>query len=93
MKKIQSFSGWINRMAINKSISRLRRNKVYFSEIEESMVPDDSAEEINLKRVLECKITDLKMAIASLPMEAKTIANLFLFEDMPQEEIAKLLGL
>jgi RNA polymerase sigma factor (sigma-70 family) len=93
MKGVNSFKAWITRLAINKSISYLRKNKMYFSEIEETVVVDTSEEDISLKRLFECKIDDVKNAIAQLPVEARTITNLFLLEDMPQEEIAGLLGL
>lgn len=93
MKEINSFKAWINRLAINQSISHLRKNKIYFSDIEEAVVVDTSEEDISLKRFLEYKIEDVKNAIAGLPVEARTITNLFLLEDMPQEEIARILGL
>lgn len=93
MKEINSFKAWINRLAINMSISYLRKNKIYFSNIEETDVVDTSEEDIALKRFLEYKIDDVKNAIVELPVEARTITNLFLLENMPQEEIAKMLGL
>jgi RNA polymerase sigma factor (sigma-70 family) len=93
MKEIRSFKAWINRLAINKSISHLRKNKIYFSDVEDIVIIDTSEEDISLKRFLEYKIEDVKNAIAELPVEARTITNLFLLEDMPQEEIARILGL
>lgn len=93
MKEINSFKAWINRLAINKAISHLRKNKIFFCDFEETVIADTSEEDISLKHSLECKIADVKNAIAKLPIEARTITNLFLFEDMPQEEIAKILGL
>ena len=93
MREIKNFGAWANRVAINKSISLLRKKKFHFSDIEETVVIDTSEEDILLKLILESKISDIKIAIANLPIEAKTITNLFLFEDLPQEEIARELGL
>lgn len=93
MKKVNSLKAWINRLAINKAISHLRKKKISFCDIETQVIADTSEQDISLKHALECKIADVKRAIAALPVEARTITNLFLFEDMPQEEIAKILGI
>lgn len=93
MREINSFKSWVNRLAINKAISNLRGKKNYFVDIDEVIVIDKSEEDILLKLIMECKIADIKNAINNLPVDSRTITNLFLFEDMPQEEIAKTLGI
>jgi len=93
MKELRSFPAWANRVAINRSISQLRKKKVYFTVIEDATIIDTSEEEISAKQSLEGKIEDVQQAIAELPLETRTIVNLFLFEDMPHQEIGELLGL
>lgn len=90
---VDSFEAWVKRVAINRSISHLRKKKVYFTDIEKTMIMDTTEEDMTEKQSLECKIEDLQNAIAELSVEARTIVNLFLFDDMPQEEIGKMLGL
>ncbi len=93
MKQVNDFKAWINRMAINKAISHLRKNKFHFSNVEETVIVDTSEDDINIKKSLECKIEDMQNAIANLSIESRTIVNLYLFENMQQEEIAKELGI
>ena len=45
------------------------------------------------KYELEDKIIEIQKAIENLPADARTIVNLFLFENIPQEEIANMLGI
>lgn len=93
LKEVENFEAWVKRVAINKSISHLRKRKIYFTDIEESAIADTGEEEMNDSLELECRLEDLRNAIADLPAEARTIVSLFLFENLPQEEIGKMLGL
>ncbi len=93
LQTINSFEAWLKRLAINRSISYLRKNKIYFSDVEKTILIDNSDEELVEKQTLEYKIDDLQKAIKDLPTETRTIVNLYLFEDLSQEEIAKLLGM
>ena len=54
---------------------------------------DDKDDELEEKLDLEFRIEELQNAIAELPVQIRTIVNLLLFEDMPQEEIAKSLNI
>ncbi len=93
LKSIENLGAWFSRVAINKSISHLRKNKVYFSDVAGANIIDDSEESMEEKQMLDGKIEELQQAIEELPTDTRTIVNLFLFEDMPQEDIAQLLGL
>jgi len=93
LKNIENLGAWFSRVAINKSISHLRKNKVYFSDVDGANIIDDSEESMEEKQMLDGKIEELQQAIEELPTDTRTIVNLFLFEDMPQEDIAQLLGL
>lgn len=90
--ELDSFEAWTKRIAINKSISHLRKRRIYFTDIDEvqgsEILRDDEENEWQQSRV-----EDIEQAIERLPDLAKTIVNLFLFEDMSQEEIGETLGL
>lgn len=93
LKNSESFGGWIKRIAINHSLNFLRKRKIYFTEIEDDKmldIQDDEWEE-TLKK--ESRVQELQNAIDELPLQTRTIVNLFLFEEMPQEEIAKVLDI
>lgn len=93
LKNTDSFGGWVKRIAINHSLNFLRKKKVYFSEIEDDKMLDDKDDELEEKLALEFRIEELQNAIAELPVQIRTIVNLLLFEEMPQEEIAKSLNI
>lgn len=93
MKEVNNFKAWVNRLAINKAVSLLRKIRIYFSDLEEAELADTSEEEVSMKYIQECKVEDIKNAIDQLPLEARTITTLYLFEEIPQEEIGRMLGL
>lgn len=94
LQEIESFEGWTKRVAINKSISYLRKKqKVHFLSLEQtqlSEMSDEGSEEAVLK---ESRLEEIEKAIEGLPETSRTIVNLFLFEGMSQEEIGKLLDM
>lgn len=91
LKQLESLGAWANRVAINKSISELRKNRMFFVEIGEYEPQDTSETELLEKLDLEARIGELAEAIEELSPQARTIVNLYLFEDMSQEEIAGVL--
>lgn len=93
LKNIDNLGAWFSRIAINKSISHLRKNKVYFSDVEQANIIDESEDLLIEKQKLEGKIEEIQQAIEELPTETRTIVNLFLFENMTHEDIAQLLEL
>ena len=93
LKNVESFGGWIKRIAINQSLNYLRKNKIYFTEIEDDKILDIEDDELEAKLVMESRVKELQNIIAEFPLQTRTIVNLFLFEEMPQEEIAKILNI
>jgi len=92
MKEIVSFEAWTRRIAINRSISHLRKQKIQFSDLGEMDIPAGEMYDPGENELFECKVEDVKNSIAALPMGYKTILNLYLFEKLTQEEIAVMLG-
>ena len=93
LKEVDSFEAWTKRVAINKTISFLRKRKVYFMEIgetEQAQLTDEDEEDVEWK---ESKLEEIERAIGDLPETSRAIVNLYLFEGLPQEEIGKLLGM
>lgn len=93
LKNVESFGGWIKRIAINQSLNYLRKNKIYFTEIEDDKILDIEDDELEAKLTMESRVKELQNIIAGFPLQTRTIVNLYLFEEMPQEEIAKILNI
>ncbi|MGJ1203824.1 RNA polymerase sigma factor [Sphingobacterium lactis] len=93
LKRLENLGAWANRVAINKSISELRKNRMFFVEIGDHEPQDTSENDLSEKVGLEAKIGELAEAIQELSPQARTIVNLYLFEDMSQEEIARMLDI
>nr|WP_199157886.1 RNA polymerase sigma factor [Pedobacter sp. ASV2] len=93
LKGINNFEAWVRRMAINRSISHLRKKKIVFSELGDTQFVAEEDYDANENEIFECKVEDIKRCIEELAPGFKTILNLYLFEKMTQEEIAEMLGL
>lgn len=84
---------WINRIAINTSIDRLRQKKADLIEINENInydliynYPEDDDWETTTEMV-----TVIKKAITELPDHLRIIITLYLIEGYDHEEIAEIL--
>ena len=66
---------------------------MYFTEIDEEKILDINDDELEEKLKMESRVKELQETIAEFPPQTRTIVNLFLFEEMPQEEIAKILNI
>ncbi len=93
LREIQSFEGWVRRIAINRSISHLRRNKVVFTDLGDTEISDEATDTEGAEEIFNCRVEDVRKSIESLPPGYRTILNLYLFEQMSQDEIAGMLGL
>ncbi len=81
-----SFEGWIKRIAVNESISFLRKkNTLVF---EESIIENEIYFESPDESLL---LEDLQSMIDQLPLGCKTVFNLYVIEGYTHEEIASLL--
>jgi RNA polymerase sigma-70 factor (ECF subfamily) len=93
LQEIKSFEAWVKRIAINRSISHLRRNKVVFTDLGNTEIRDDADQTEGEEEIFNCRVEDVRKCIDALSPGYRTILNLYLFEQMTQEEIAVLLGL
>lgn len=85
-----NFKAWVRRIAINKSISVLRKRKIVFNEWNENLDAED--EKIDESK-FSFEVESIKTAIQQLPLSYKTIVQLYVLDEIPQEEIAQMLGL
>ncbi len=90
---VVSFEAWVKRVAINKSISHLRKKKIEFSDVEPIELEAEKEYDIQENERFESKVEDVRQSIENLPLGYKTIVCLYLFENIPQEEIGAMLGI
>ncbi|MEC3879978.1 RNA polymerase sigma factor [Parapedobacter sp. 10938] len=93
LQNATSFGSWVHRIALNRSITHLRKRKIVFSDNGELDVADEERYDMEADQLFDCRVEDVKLAIEQLPQGYKTVLNLYLFEDIPQEEIAGMLGI
>jgi RNA polymerase sigma factor (sigma-70 family) len=84
-------AAWLKRVGINKAISLLRKRKLLH------IVSNDDFPDLNMEKVdeheFELEINQVMQAIEQLPIGYRTIVQLYLIEDIPQEEIGQMLGI
>ncbi len=93
LQSASSFGAWVKRIAINRSITFLRKRKITFADVEENEIPDNEEYNEEEDALFDCRVEDIKSAIDQLAPGYKTIVSLHVFEEMPQEEIGKMLGI
>jgi RNA polymerase sigma factor (sigma-70 family) len=93
-KNTGGFRPWVKRIAINKSIDLIRKRKIRFVELEPVWLMDDSiADEVVDEADFEFAMDAITAAVEALPEGYRTIFNLVAMENIPQTEIAQMLGL
>lgn len=88
-----SLSTWLFRIARNRRIDMLRRNRVdYLDPSEPALAP---ADELNMEVQLDLQQREdaVREALASLPPEQLTLVRLSFFENLSHSEIAERTGL
>lgn len=93
LDKIINVEAWIRKIAVNKAISHLRRQKISFTGPSFSEPEAEDDYDPNEDEIFENKVEDVRNSIECLPQSYKTIVSLYLFEQIPQEEIARMLGI
>jgi RNA polymerase sigma factor (sigma-70 family) len=89
-----TFGSWLKRIVINKSISLLRKKKMQWVDVELSNISESHANEIGIdEAAFEYKVEEVRKAIQQLPDGYRTVVNLYLMEEIPQEEIGNMLGI
>ena len=87
-----AFRAWVKRIAINKSIDWIRKQKINFVELGPHLVHLKD-EEVMDEAAFQFSMDDIAAAIELLPDNYRTIFNLYAIENIPQAEIAEMLCL
>jgi RNA polymerase sigma factor (sigma-70 family) len=88
-----TFGAWLKRIVVNKSINKVKRNRHFIVDIEQTnawIAPD---EELLDEAAYAFRIEEVKKAIQQLPDGYRTILCLHLMEDYKHDEIAVMLGI
>ena len=85
------FRAWVKRIAINKSIDWIRKQKISFVELEPHLAHVE--EKIIDEAAFQFTMDAIAAAIELLPDSYRTIFTLYAIENIPQAEIARMLGL
>lgn len=85
-----SLKGWLTRLAINLALERIRSSARMQSVDLPSEVPQEEPSETLMERI-PSKV--LIQFIEELPPGYRAVFNLYVFENLPHKEIAKLLGI
>lgn len=88
-----TFGAWLKRIVINKSITLLRKRKLQLVDIESTQVADRSDYESVDETAFQYRVNEVRNAIQRLPDGYRTVVSLYLLEEIPQEEIGKMLGI
>jgi RNA polymerase sigma-70 factor (ECF subfamily) len=84
-------AAWLKRVGINKAIGLLRKRKDLLIEWSDDLQDDQS--DLTNEAGFELQLSQVVSAIEKLPVGYRTIVQLYLIEDMPQHEIATMLGI
>jgi len=91
-KEEASFGAWLKRIVINKSINHVKKQKIWFAEIETEDVPDE--DELSSDNwINEISPEMIHEAIKTLPAKAKAVFNLYLLEGYQHNDIATMLDI
>jgi RNA polymerase sigma factor (sigma-70 family) len=89
-----TFGAWLKRIVINKSITLLRKRKMQWVDVELANISEQRANEETIdEAAFEFKVEEVRKAIQQLPDGYRTVVNLYLMEEIPQEEISNMLGI
>jgi RNA polymerase sigma-70 factor (ECF subfamily) len=87
-----ALSTWLHRVGVNVCLSRVTARRRATAPIEEATAIDDRSES-SFDRVVRRERADaLRRAIATLPPKQRATVMLRIYEDLPHEQIARMLG-
>ena len=87
-----SFGSWLKRIVVNKSIDSLKKvnDTVPINDEMVAFEEDDSDDELEY---VKCKLDEIKISMASLSDNYRTILVLYLIEGYDHQEISQILNL
>ena len=89
-----SFEAWMKTIMVNAALDYLRKYRNNWETVNYDDMPDDVLQNHDENEALAKISTDeLMQLIQQLPQMSRTVFNLYVFEDMPHAEIAKMLNI
>lgn len=87
-----TFGAWLKQIVVNKSISYLRKKRVFMADIDQHVndIADDEPVDDSESYY---SVDTIKKAVQQLPDGYRTVLSLYLFEEYKQEEIAAMLNI
>lgn len=87
-----TFGAWLKQIVVNKSISYLRKKRVFMTDIDEHVNHIADEEPVDDSESYY-SVDTIKKAVQQLPDGYRTVLSLYLFEEYKQEEIAAMLNI
>ncbi|MBI9052542.1 MAG: sigma-70 family RNA polymerase sigma factor [Bacteroidales bacterium] len=88
-----SFGAWLKRIVINHSLDELRKRKIDFDSIEESVYEIKDEENTDFDYNSELKAEEIRNKINNLPDGYRIVLSLYLIEGYDHDEISKILNI
>lgn len=90
-----SLEGWIRRIITNTAIDEVRKNKDFYTTLDEerTLIIDDHEEEAETEHYNHIKVDVIIKLIQKLSPVYKTVFNMYVFENYSHKEIAETLGI
>lgn len=88
-----SFGLWLKKIVVNRSIDALRKRRMVFEEIGESITNHIPAPEANHEEETELQVNEVRKAIELLPDGFRVVLSLYLLEGYDHDEIAQILNI
>lgn len=85
------FTTWFYRILYNQAMDVLRTRKRAFYELDDNIESGDASAETHL--IDNQQQRELRRILAELPENQRIAVNLFYFENLPQKQIAEMMGL
>ena len=86
-----SFGAWLKKIVINASLDVLKKRKLVFVPLNESVQPQEELDDE--ENEIDFDVETIKKCVAELPDGYRTILSLYLFEDCSHKEISDFLGI
>lgn len=86
-----TFGAWLKQIVVFKSISHLKRKKVFLADISDHADTIAAEQPLNEDEIWYT-VESIKDAVQQLPDGYRTVLSLYLFEEYKQEEIAQILN-
>ena len=92
-KEEATFGAWLKRIVINKSINHVKKQKIWFADMPEMEEITDENDFFGDNVFTEISPEMIHETIKTLPGKAKAVLNLYLLEDYPHKDIARMLDI